>query len=389
MVIEHFHNLNKKNGAYPKKLRSILTISDAEAAFNEISSWDGYQSTPLLSLKEVALKTGVDSIYFKDESRRFELDSFKALGGTFGVLKFLQDVLQEEMSGEITLRDIRSGKYKNNISKYTVTTATDGNHGRSVAYGAKLFGCKCKVFIHSEVSKGRQSAIEKLNAHVIRVNGNYDYSVRKCNEESEKNNWHIISDTSYPGYTKYPKDIMAGYNVMSLEIVNQLPRKKIPTHIFLQGGVGSFPGSICSYFWEKFQSKNIKIIIVESEHAPCLIQSAKNNKMTSVSVNQETMMAGLSCGEPSMLAWEILSQGADDFVTISDQSIPSTMRMLNENNPPIEAGESSVAGLVALTEIMKNKSIASKLELNSSSLVLLFGTEGATDPAIYNSIIKN
>ena len=100
-------------------------------------------------------------------------------------------------------------------------------------------------------------------------------------------------------------------------------------------------------------------------------------------------MAGLSCGEPSMLAWEILSQGADDFVTISDQSIPSTMRMLNENNPPIEAGESSVAGLVALTEIMKNKSIASKLELNSSSLVLLFGTEGATDPAIYNSIIKN
>ena len=388
MLKEHFHNLNKRHGEYPKKLRSILSISAAKAALNEISSWDGYKPTPLLSLEKISSQIGVNSIYFKDESSRFELNSFKALGGTYGVLKFLQDILQVEIGKKISMRDIRRGKYRDSISKYTVTTATDGNHGRSVAYGAKLFGCKCQIFIHSEVSQGRQTAMEELNANVTRVNGNYDYSVRKCSEVSEKNNWHIISDTSYPGYTKYPRDIMAGYNVMSLEIVNQLTEKKIPTHIFLQGGVGSFPSAICAYFWEKFPTKNIRVILVESEHAPCLIQSAKNNKLTSVSVDQETMMAGLSCGEPSMLAWEILYEGTDDFFTISDQSIPSTMRLLANNNPPIEAGESSVASLAALIEIMKDHEIAEKIGLDSDSTILLFGTEGATDPEIYHSIIQ-
>jgi diaminopropionate ammonia-lyase len=163
----------------------------------------------------------------------------------------------------------------------------------------------------------------------------------------------------------------------------------MPTHIFLQGGVGSFPGAICGYFWEKFNNQNLKIVVVESEHAPCLIKSAQKNKMTSVPVEKETIMAGLSCGEPSLLGWEILSSGADDFITISDDSIPSVMRFLSKNSPYIEAGESSVAGLVGLIEIMKNQKVAKKIGLGSDSIVLLFGTEGATDPEIYNSIINN
>ena len=129
---------------------------------------------------------------------------------------------------------------------------------------------------------------------------------------------------------------------------------EMPSHIFLQGGVGSFPGAICAYFWEKFPNSKIKFVVVESEHAPCLMRSAKNNEMTSVNINKETMMAGLSCGEPSLLGWEILRSGIDDFISISDQLKPSTMRMLANNNPPIEAGESSVAGLAALIEIMNS-----------------------------------
>jgi len=387
MLADHFHNLNKNHGSYPSKLRSVLNLENTQTAFKEISSWDGYEPTPLLSLEKIALQTGLKEIYYKDESSRFGLGSFKALGGTYGVLRFIQDALEKEIGKEVNMQDIRSGKYRDNISKYTVTTATDGNHGRSVAHGANLFGCKCQIYIHLEVSIGRQGAMENLGANVIRVNGNYDDSVQICKEESELNGWHIISDTSYPGYTKYPQDIMAGYNVMSEEISRQI--KKMPTHIFLQGGVGSFPGAICAYFWEKFYNKNIKIIVVESENAPCLIESARNNKMTPISIKKETMMAGLSCGEPSMLGWEILSNGVDDFITISDQSIPSTMRLLAKNNPPIEAGESSVAGLAALIEVIKNKEVAKIIDLDSNSIVLLFGTEGATDPEIYHSIIKS
>tara|TARA_Y100001970_G_scaffold89401_1_gene112725 strand:+ start:290 stop:1462 length:1173 start_codon:yes stop_codon:yes gene_type:complete len=388
MLIDHFHNLNKVRSPYSDELKSILNLHDSREAFDEISTWDGYKPTPLLSLKDIALQTGVKKIYYKDESSRFGLGSFKALGGTYGVLKFIQDELKKDIGSNVTLEDIHKGKFKEKISRFTVTTATDGNHGRSVAYGAKLFGCKCQIYIHAEVSLGRQDAIEQLDANVIRVNGNYDESLNLCKKESELNNWHIISDTSYPGYTKYPRDIMSGYNVMSEEIASQLEKIEMPTHIFLQGGVGSFPGAICAYFWEKFPNSNIKFIVVESEHAPCLIQSAQNNQMTSVNIKKETMMAGLSCGEPSLLGWEILSIGTDDFVAISDQLIPSTMRMLANNNPPIEAGESSVAGLAALMEIMKATDIAKKLKLDSQSIILLFGTEGATDPEIYNTIIN-
>ena len=387
MLIDHFHNQNKTYKPYTEELRSVLNLTNTREAFDEIVSWKGYKVTPLLSLGDIASKINVKKIYYKDESSRFGLGSFKALGGTYGVLKFLHDMLKKEIGSKVSLEDIRNGKYRKIVSKYTVATATDGNHGRSVAFGANLFGCKCQIYIHSEVSIGRQEAMERLNANVTRVNGNYDESVNICKSESNLKNWHIISDTSYPGYTKYPKDIMAGYNVMSEEISNQLEKKEMPTHIFLQGGVGSFPAAICSYFWEKYNKNNIKFVVVESEHAPCLIKSAKRGQMTSVNIQKETMMAGLSCGEPSLLGWEILDKGADDFVTISDQSIPSMMRLLSNNNPPIEAGESSVAGIAALIEITKNHKIAEKIGINSESVVLLFGTEGATDPEIYNSII--
>jgi len=175
---------------------------------------------------------------------------------------------------------------------------------------------------------------------------------------------------------------------MAEEIVQQLHELPLPTHIFLQGGVGSFPGAICGYFWEKFPEKDIKVVVVESEHAPCLIRSAQNNQMTSVNIKQETMMAGLSCGEPSLLGWKILKSGTDDFITINDSSIPELMRVLAINNPKIEAGESSVAGLAGLIESMKDQKISETMGLNDESVVLLFGTEGATDPEIYHSIVS-
>ncbi len=388
MLIEYFHNNQKDTGPYSSELSSVLNLHDAAAAFKEIKTWEGYSETPLLSLDSLATELEVKDIYYKDESSRFGLGSFKALGGTYGVLKFIHHALQSEIGEDISIKDIHLGKYSEQISKYTVTTATDGNHGRSVAYGAKLFGCKCQIYVHSEVSSGRQKAMEDLKASVIRVSGNYDESLQKCIEDARKNQWHVISDTSYEGYTKYPRYIMAGYNVMAEEIIDQIKDRPLPTHVFLQGGVGSFPGAICGYFWEKFPAHDIKIVVVESEHAPCLIRSAQNNQMTSVNIKRETMMAGLSCGEPSLLGWEILKSGTDDFITIDDSSIPGLMRLLAANNPSIEAGESSVAGLAGLIEAMKDQKISEAMELNKESIVLLFGTEGATDPEIYHLIVS-
>ena len=388
MLTEYFHNNKKDTEPYSSKLQSVLNLHDAAAAFKEIKTWQGYSKTPLHSLSSLANELEIKDIYYKDESSRFGLGSFKALGGTYGVLKFIHHALQKEIGDEVSIEDIHQGRYAEQISKYTVTTATDGNHGRSVAYGAKLFGCKCQIYIHSEVSSGRQKAMENLKASVIRVSGNYDESLQICIADAQKNQWHVISDTSYEGYTKYPRYIMAGYNVMAEEIIDQIKDLSLPTHVFLQGGVGSFPGAICGYFWEKFPEHDIKIVVVESEHAPCLIRSAQNNQMTSVNIKQETMMAGLSCGEPSLLGWEILKSGTDDFITIDDSSIPGLMRLLAANNPSIEAGESSVAGLAGLIEAMKDQKISEAMELNNESIVLLFGTEGATDPEIYHSFVS-
>ena len=388
MVAQHFKNPNKNKSKYPEKFRSILSLKECHLAYSEIQTWNNYSPTPLLSLDKIATELGVKKIYYKDESSRFGLGSFKALGGTYGVLNFIYNTLKKEIGKHVTIDQIKKGEYSNIISKYTVTTATDGNHGRAVAYGAKLFGCKCQVFIHSEVSLGRQKAMESLGAIVIRISGNYDKSLRACKEEASINNWYVISDTSYEGYTKYPKYIMAGYTVMAQELEQQLIHNSMPTHLFLQGGVGSFPASICSYFWQK-NNTDIKNIIVESKLAPCLLISAQNNKLSSYNIIEETIMAGLSCGEPSLLGWKILNESIDHFITIDDTSIKKTMKLLNKNTPQIEAGESSVAGLASLIDLKNNKDVMKSIGLNHESVILLFGTEGATDPQIYKSIIES
>jgi diaminopropionate ammonia-lyase len=184
---------------------------------------------------------------------------------------------------------------------------------------------------------------------------------------------------------------MAGYTVLAHEIAEQLDYKNMPTHIFLQAGVGGFAAALMAYFWEMFPEKNIKFIIVEPTLAPCLIESAKANELTVFDIKEETMMAGLSCGEPSLLAWKILNVGTDHFMTITDDRIPDLMRLLLKgmgNDPSIEAGECSASGLAALIEIKNNDCIAKQLNLNQNSRVLLFGTEGATDPDIYEAIIN-
>jgi len=388
---EFLFNCRKINESYPVSLDETLSKKDTDEALKEITNWHGYQPTRLISMQALAKDIGVKDIYYKDESTRLGLRSFKALGGAYGVLKYLHAKIQDQMESKIDIKDVRRGKYLNLTKNYVVVTATDGNHGRSVAYGAKLFGCKCQIYIHSEVSDGRKNAIENLGAKIIRVNGNYDASLRVCIEQAQENNWQIISDTSYGGYTEYPRYIMAGYTVLAQEIIDELKGKSAPTHIFLQAGVGGFAAAMCMLFWNAFNDQNIQFIIVEPNLAPCLIQSAKAGEITIFNIEEETMMTGLSCGEPSLLAWDILKMRADLFMTINDNKVPELMRLMSRGvgkDLGVEAGECSVSGLAALIEARNNKKIAQRLNLNSESRVLLFGTEGATDPDIYEKIIN-
>lgn len=391
-AIKYFNNPRKNKGVYPNDLKGILNLNDSLQAFDEISQWQDYQKTPLHLLKGIAQELNIAGLYYKDEGPRLGLGSFKALGGAYGVLKFLQKTLSEQTGDNISLQDVRLGKYRHLTSEITVITATDGNHGRSVAWGAKLFGCLCRIYIHTEVSKGRQEAMEELGASVIRIEGNYDESVHLAAFDAQENGWFIVSDTSYEGYTEIPKYIMAGYTVLMEEIVSQLNENILPSHVFLQGGVGGLASAASAFLWEKYGSKCPKIIVVEPDRAPCLMASAMAGKPTVVEVKEETIMAGLSCGEVSMLSWKILEQSTDSFLSIPDDTIPDMMRRLaagEKGDSKIVAGESAVAGLAALMTAYNNQAVFKALGLGPDSRVLLIGTEGATDPEIYNSIINS
>ncbi len=390
MDIKILKNHNKLNIAYPSFLTNVSNKTLNEQAYNEITKWAGYSKTPLLELDKLAKKLAVAKIYYKDESQRFGLKSFKALGGAYGVLYLLKTIITNKTKNKVSFQDIRDNKYQDITKNITVVTATDGNHGRSVAWGAKSFGCNCEIYIHKDVSKARKEEMEALGAKVIRVNGNYDYSVTEAKKQEKQSDTHIVSDTSYNGYTKIPKQIMAGYSVMLAEIFNTI--KDDISHIFVQGGCGGLAACVCSYYWQKLGGDMAKFIVVEPDVANCLYQSCNNNTITDINIVKETIQAGLSCGNPSFLAWDILKNGVDYFMTITDNDIASTMQaMANKtySSKSIIAGESAVAGIVGLIATSKDSKIKNELKLNINSKILLLGTEGATDKQIYDKLVKS
>ena len=360
--------LENKNYRFNKKeIFHNLPESFIHEAVKSISSWETYSPTPLLKLDKLNKELKFKEIYYKDEAKRFDLKSFKALGGAFAVYKIASE--------------------KKNI---TVSTATAGNHGRSVAWGAKRLGLKCKIFISENVSESRAEAMRDLNAEIIRVQGNYDNSLKECIKQSQENNWEIVQDVSWEGYKEVPKLIMAGYTIMIKEIIDQVDTNSI-THVFLQAGVGGMAAAMIAGF-ASF-SKNIpKFIVVEPENADCVFKSIKNNKPTTVDIKKETVMGGMSCGDVSSIAWEILKNSAQYCVTISDDAISSAVALLAEgrlSNEKIIAGECAVPGVIALIGSFNNKEYLDKLKLDEKSNVLLFGCEGLTDKAMYQKLLSD
>ena len=359
--------LENENYNFDKKeILNNLPEKYIEDAVNTITTWDNYKPTSIKNLDLLANNYSVKNIYYKDEGERFDLKSFKALGGAFAV-----------------------DKVSKNKKEITVATATAGNHGRSVAWGAKRLGIKCKIFISENVSEERAEKMRKLNADVIRVKGNYETSLNECIKQSKENNWEIVQDVSWQNYKTTPQLIMAGYTLMIKEIKEQIDIEKI-THVFLQAGVGGMAAAVIAGF-AKF-SKNIpQFIIVEPETADCVFQSIKNKKSTIVDIKKESLMGGMSCESVSTIAWEILKNSCNYCLTVSDEFIAPMIAMLNRkkiSSEKIISGECGVPGVISLKGILSNEKLRSSMNLNSNSNVLLIGCEGLTDEVNYEKLLS-
>ena len=372
---------------------SPLAADLCAAARSDISTWPGYAVTPLRSLDGLASRIGIAALYYKDEAGRFGLGSFKSLGGAYAVSVILRKYLQEKLGREIDIEALADGRYRELTREVTVTCATDGNHGRSVAWGAERFGCPCIIYIHGDVSQGRADAIQRYGAELVRVDGNYDDSVRQAAADAERFNRVVVSDTSYPGYLEIPADVMRGYTVLADEALDQLG-DEWPTHVFLQGGVGGFAAAIAARLRDRQSDQQadrpLRIVIVEPENAACILDSITAGEPVAVTGDLETVMAGLSCGEVSLLAFDLLKTQVDDVMTVPDSTPVSCMRLLADGvggDAAFVAGESGVAGLAGLLLARAQPQLAEAMQLDAASRVLVIGTEGATDPQIYTRLV--
>ena len=356
---------NKNFNFSRKKILKVLPEKHLLDAHKVISKWKGYKKTPLINLRILSKKLHTNNIFYKDESKRFGLKSFKALGGAYAVEKIVK-----------------------NKKKVTVSTATAGNHGKSVSWGAKKIGARCKIFISENVSNTRAIEMEKLGADVIRVKGNYEKSLKVCKEISKKKGWKIIQDVAWRNYEYVPKLTMAGYSVMIKEISNQT--KHYITHVFLQAGVGGMAAAVAAYTKRRYGDERPVIVLADPDQSACWLESIRLGTPSPVHGDLNTLMAGLACGEVSVIAWDILRQTADAVMSVMDDDAVAMMRVLanpTANDQAIVAGESAVAGLAALMAAADDAQARSALGLDAHSQILIFGTESDTDPDLYVNLI--
>lgn len=380
--------LASKTATWTAAQDAILSAAGLSAARATISGWPGYAETPLVPLPALAQSIGVADIHFKDEGSRFGLGSFKALGGAYAVARLLQAQLSETLGRAVEMSEVTGRAHPEIVAGITVCCATDGNHGRSVAWGAQSFGCACVIFIHATVSEARKSAIAAYGAEVRRCAGNYDDSVREAQDTATRKGWFVVSDTSYPGYMEVPRDVMQGYELMAAEAIDALDTP--PTHIFLQTGVGGMAAAVTAHVVRKFGPDRPTIVLCDPDKSACVLATVQAGAPTAVEGDLDTLMAGLACGEVSALAWEILKDHGDAVIAVTDAQAIAAMKWLAYPRPTdaaLVAGESAVAGLAGLAVAMKDPEARAMLGLDATSRVLLFGTEGDTDTALYADLV--
>jgi len=389
------NGLALKNAAFGGRAAEILGAEAFAEAKREISVWPGYAPTPLLPLSGLAAALSLGDVQYKDEGQRFGLKSFKALGGAYAVLKVLRRELAARNIHIAGVTELLSADHQSVTSGITVCCATDGNHGRSVAWAAQMFGCGCIVYLHEGVSEGRANEIAAYGARIRRVAGSYDDSVEVAADEAGEHGWFVVSDTSWEGYEEVPAWVMQGYMVMADEIAGQWPGGLespggVPSHLFIQGGVGGLAGGVAGQFWRLLGAARPRTVVVEPERADCIARTMQVGEPTMVPGDVETFMACLAGANISPLAWQILRDCADETLIIPDVAAEETMRILAAGvgeDRPIVAGESGCAATAALISACGDDVLRETLGLDKDSRVLVIGSEGATDAEIYRQVV--
>lgn len=355
----------------------------------------GYRMSPLKGLSNLAARLGLGGIWVKDESARLDLQSFKVLGGSYAIYKLIQKRLGQE-DQELSFADLTNGTIRKKLGDITFAAATDGNHGRGVAWSASQMGFKSVIYVHKLTSQGRIQAIEKSGARVVVVDGNYDDAVRQVDQDAQRNGWEVVSDTSWDGYEDIPTWVMQGYTTMFSEAQEQLAAQGLsqPTHIFVQAGVGSLAAATIGFYHNLF-GDSIQTCVIEPTKAACLYRSAleEDGMPHTVEGDLDTIMAGLACGEPNPIAWEILKDRADYFAICPDYVAAMGMRVYGvplQGDPVVISGESGAVTLGALMYIMQHttgREFREQLGLGPESQVLLINTEGNTSPDDFRYVV--
>ncbi len=375
---------------------SFLDVKTARAVRKYHATFPQYQKTPLRRLSSLAAALGVKDIYVKDESFRFGLNAFKVLGGSYAIGTVIAKKLGIPPEA-LTYGLITSEETKKALGPVTFISATDGNHGRGVAWSARELGQKSVIYMPKGSAKERYDNIVSCGASCTITDLNYDDAVRKADADAKENGWVLVQDTSWPGYEEIPRAIMQGYTTLSLETYEQLDGV-IPSHIFLQAGVGSFASSATALFTEAFGKEHKPVItIVEPNEAACIYKTMKaaDGKLHPVTGDMNSIMAGLCCGEPVTVGIDILRTYADYFISEPDYAAADGMRVLSSPlgaDERIVSGESGAAAFGAAYELLTDKALSSckeKLGLDESSVLLFVSTEGATDRVNYRNIVWN
>ena len=381
---------NAHRGKNKPETAALFDKAAAQAANNLHKTFPGYSVTPLVSLCDTAQNFGCGQIYLKDESYRFGLNAFKGLGGSYCLGRYLASLMDKDMT-QVDFDMLKSAETKQQTGEITFVTATDGNHGRGIAWAAAQLGHKAVVYMPKGSAMERLENIRKLGAMADITDVNYDDTVRFAKQQADDNGWILVQDTAWDGYEKIPTYIMQGYLTMAHEAVAQLG-DKVPTHIFLQAGVGAMSGALAMYL-RNIYGFEPKIVIVEPDKADCYYHTvlADDSKIHTVGGALDTIMAGLACGEPCTIAWDLLQYCADAFISMEDTVAANGMRILAApygTDSKVISGESGAAGFGAICEIAKNHPQTKEaLGLDENSIVLCFSTEGATDVENYRNIV--
>ena len=375
----------------------IMSLDNVSTARAFHKSFPQYAVTPLARLDGMAARLGLGNLFVKDESYRFGLNAFKVLGGAFAMARYIAGEMGRDI-GEMNYAYLTSAQFRRDFGQATFFTATDGNHGRGVAWAANKLGQKAVVHMPKGSAKMRFDNIAREGAKVTIEEMNYDDCVRlAAREAAQTEHGVVVQDTAWEGYEEIPAWIMQGYGSMAQEAVEQLRALEVnrPTHVFVQAGVGSLASAVVGFFANLFPSNPPKFVIMEAESAACLYKGACQGDGSPAIVTGDlpTIMAGLACGEPNTLGWDILRNHADAFLACPDWVSATGMRMLAaplRGDPAVTSGESGAVGMGVVAALMTDPAYAGlkeALQLNRDSAVLLFSTEGDTDPEKYRRIV--